>query len=173
MLLASGRDAHTCKINSRVNIRARGERVNGVTKGFAGLFSRQAPFNLLWKHLHTKAGTEAQLEPGFNVEELVPKRLTAAVRHRPSSQAGRNFSTRMGGQEGQPGPGVHQVILILSFLLLLLLTPVTPQITEPQGTGYPPKMTGSAEVALSEGAKPTNGFCHLCSCSQAVQAHLR
>lgn len=50
-------------------------------KGFAGLFSRQALFNLLWKHLHTKAGTAAQLEPGFNVEELVPKRLKAAVGH--------------------------------------------------------------------------------------------
>lgn len=42
----------------------------GVMEGFAGLFSRQAPFNLLWKHLHTKAGTAAQLEPGFNVKNL-------------------------------------------------------------------------------------------------------
>lgn len=57
----------------------RAGRVNGVTKGFAGLFSRQGPFNLLWKHLHTKAGTAAQLEPGFNVEELVPKRLKVTV----------------------------------------------------------------------------------------------
>lgn len=67
-------------INNPGSSGARPERVNGVTKGFAGLFSRQAPFNLLWKHLHTKAGTAAQLEPGFNVEELVPKRLKAAVR---------------------------------------------------------------------------------------------
>lgn len=68
------------KIINRGSTGARPERVNGVTKGFAGLFSRQAPFNLLWKHLHTKTGTAAQLEPGFNVEELVPKRLKAAVR---------------------------------------------------------------------------------------------
>ena len=69
-----------CKIHNHRSTRARPARVNGVTKGFAGLFSRQAPFNLLWKHLPTKAGTAAQLEPGFNVEELVPKRLKAAVR---------------------------------------------------------------------------------------------
>lgn len=67
------------RINNQGSTGARPERVNGVTKGFAGLFCRQAPFNLLWKHLHTKAGTAAQLEPGFNVEELVPKSLKAAV----------------------------------------------------------------------------------------------
>lgn len=70
-----------CKSSNRGSTGARPERVNRVTKGFAGLFSRQAPFNLLWKHLHTKAGTVAQLEPGFNMEELVPKRLKAAVGH--------------------------------------------------------------------------------------------
>lgn len=52
-----------------------------VTRGFADLFSRQAPFNLLWRHLRTKTGTAAQLEPGFNVEELVLKRLKTAVGH--------------------------------------------------------------------------------------------
>lgn len=109
MLLTSGRagsagDAPACKINTEGSSGVRAGRVNRVTRGFAGLFSRQAPFNLLWKHLRTKAGTAAQLEPGFNVEELVPKRLTAAVGCRPSVSAGRNFSMGTGRRGGQPGP---------------------------------------------------------------------
>lgn len=92
------------KSNNWGSTGARPERVNGVTKGFAGLFSRQGPFNLLWKHLHTKAGTAAQLEAGFNVEKLVPKRLKAAVGCWPSCQTGRNLSPGMGRRGRQPGP---------------------------------------------------------------------
>lgn len=103
-LLSSAGAAPACKINTKGSSGARAGRVNRVTRGFAGLFSRQAPFNLLWKHLRTKAGTAAQQEPGFNVEELVPKRLTAAVGCRPSVSAGRNFSMGTGRQGGQPGP---------------------------------------------------------------------